>query len=81
MQQNPLDGGIFIFINRMKTMVRIYAFDGHGEWLATKRIAEGRFPWLKKDQVVDIQPEHIYMLLKGANPFNVSIPRPWKELT
>lgn len=80
-QKNPLDGGIFVFINRNKSMVRLYLFDGHGEFLITKRVAKGRFAWWKKNDIPStIVMEHIQLLLRGGDPKGVTFPSLWKEL-
>jgi len=81
-EKNPLDGGLFVFINRMKTMVRLYFFDGHGEYLVTKRIVKGRFAWWNKNESPpEVVAEHIYLLLRGGNPKKINLPPPWKKLT
>lgn len=39
----PMSGGLFVFINRSKTMVRVLVYDGNGFWLMTKRLSKGKF--------------------------------------
>lgn len=79
LEQNPLNGGLFLFINKNKTMARIYFFDGHGEWLVTKRIAQGRFIcWSKLSQPREILSEQVYLLLRGGDP-RIHLPAPWKK--
>lgn len=79
--KNPLNGGLFVFINRSRTMIRLYLFDGHGEWATTKRIASGRFHWWDGENTsTEIAAEHIHLLLRGGNPNNVPLPPPWKKL-
>lgn len=82
LNQNPLDGGLFVFINRCRTMIRFYFFDGHGEWVASKRIVQGRFNWWKKGQIPsDVMAEHLYLLSRGGDPTGMSLPPPWKRIT
>jgi len=79
--QNPLEGGVFVFINRYRTMIRLYLFDGHGEWLVTKRVAKGRFHWWKEESnLSEIMIEHVHFLLRGGDPKTVRLPTPWKKL-
>ena len=81
LMKNPLDGGLFVFINRQKTMVRFYLFDGHGEFLLTKRIAQGRFHWWKDGEIPnEVATEHVYLLLRGCDPNGLNLPDPWKRL-
>jgi transposase len=82
MNQNPLEGGLFVFINNCKTMIRLYLFDGHGELLITKRVAKGHFQWWKKEETPsEIMIEHIHLLLRGGDPKSVRFPTPWKRIT
>ncbi len=81
-EKNPLNGGLFAFINRTRTMIRLYFFDGHGEYLMTKRVARGRFFWWKEGEVpAEVIAEHLYLLLRGGDPKKVRLPEPWKKLT
>lgn len=43
LQHNPRSGGLYVFINRAKTMIRILHYDGSGYWLATKRLSQGTY--------------------------------------
>lgn len=84
-QKNPLEGGLFVFINQSRTMVRLYFFDGHGETLVTKRIVQGRFSWWNKSAIpteadAEIMIEHIHLLLRGGDPKTVLLPPPWKKI-
>ncbi len=80
-KQNPLEGGLFVFKNRSRTMIRFYLFDGHGEWCITKRVASGRFKWWKEGKIPsEIVAEHLYLLLRGGNPSKVNFPEPWKRI-
>jgi transposase len=79
--KNPLEGGLFIFINKNRTMLRLYLFDGHGENLFTRRIAQGHFKWWQKGHIPSqVSFEHIALLLRGADPSKVILPEPWKKL-
>jgi transposase len=80
--KNPLEGGLFAFINRSRTIIRFYLFDGHGEWVASKRIVQGRFHWWKKGQLpLEVMAEHLYLLSRGGDPGGIGLPPPWKRLT
>ncbi|MBF0316474.1 MAG: IS66 family insertion sequence element accessory protein TnpB [Oligoflexia bacterium] len=85
-QKNPLEGGLFVFINQSRTMIRLYLFDGHGELLITKKVAQGRFPWWNTSSAIsegsetEIMIEHIHLLLRGGDPKSVRLPPPWKKI-
>lgn len=80
--KNPLEGGLFAFINRNRTLIRFYYFDGHGEWVASKRIVQGRFHWWKKGQLPpEVMAEHLYLLSRGGDPGGIGLPPPWRRPT
>jgi transposase len=81
-KQNPLDGGLFVFINRSKNMLRLYYFDGHGECAFTKRVVKGRFPWWNDGKIPEeVVVEHLHLILRGGDPKKIKFPEPWKKLT
>jgi transposase len=41
--QSPRSGTVFGFINRRATMIRLLVYEGHGYWLMTKRLSQGRY--------------------------------------
>ena len=43
LQRDPANGDIFVFIGRRADRLKALCWDGDGYWLATKRLAEGRF--------------------------------------
>jgi len=80
---DPYSGALFVFINRCRTMIRCYLFDGMGEWLCDYRIAKGSFRhWIKsEDPLIVIQPHILHLLLRGVNTNGVITPPEWKKLT
>lgn len=43
LEEDPLAGGIFVFINRRRTQMRCLYFEGDGYCLWAKRLERGRF--------------------------------------
>ena len=41
---DPMDGDLFIFLNRRRTLLKALRWDGTGLCVFSKRIAQGRFP-------------------------------------
>ena len=72
--QNPRSGTLYVFHNRARTMVRILAYEPHGQgqgggyWLLTKRLSSGRFQgWPRRDQPLTTLAAHrLRQLLNGV---------------
>lgn len=43
LEENPLSGAMFVFLNRPKNRVKILFFDRDGYWLMNKRLERGTF--------------------------------------
>ena len=41
--RDPLSGEVFLFVGREASRLKLLCWDGDGYWLATKRLAQGRF--------------------------------------
>jgi transposase len=52
MQENPLSGDLFVFVNRRKIHIKILHFDRSGYCILMNRLEEGRFqhPILEGDK-------------------------------
>lgn len=49
--QDPVDGDLFIFINRRRTLLKALHWDGSGLCVLAKRIGRGQFArlWIQQD--------------------------------
>ncbi len=82
--KDPYDGSLFVFINRRKTMIRCYFFDGQGECLFEKRIAKGSFPsWIQSASqgLSSIEAHQLFLLLRGGDPNGIKTPSDWRKIT
>ena len=43
LDQDPLSGDAYVFLNRHRTIVKILVWDVSGYWVAAKRLEQGRF--------------------------------------
>ena len=79
--RNPLEGSLFLFVNRSWSMIRCYYFDGHGEWLVEKRVAQGKFPWWKNGTAPEsLEATLVNLLFRGADPIGTLLPEVWKKI-
>src|SRR6266496_3194768 len=66
LEQQVLDGGLFVFTNRRRNRLRLLWWDGSGLWLATKRLEGGTLSWpTGQDRVVGLRPEQLSALIAG----------------
>lgn len=43
LKENPLDGSLYIFLNRRRDRIKILVWDSNGLWLFYKRLEKGTF--------------------------------------
>lgn len=65
---DPLDGSLFLFVNRRRDRIKILHFDGTGFWLYYKRLEAGTFEPIASDgPCVEIDTTQLAMLLGGVS--------------
>jgi transposase len=65
---DPLDGSLYLFINRRRDRLKILHFDGSGFWLYYKRLEAGTFETVQAtDDCVEIDAVQLAMLLSGVS--------------
>lgn len=67
---DPFSGTIFIFRNRLKTSIRILAYDSKGFWLCTKRLSKGRLAWWPRNssEAEMLTKDQLQCLLYNGDP-------------
>ena len=68
--KSPLSGDLFIFLNRRATQIRILFWDRDGYVMLMKRLEQGTFRRVKKDDGADhveIDAGELAMLLEGID--------------
>ena len=65
---DPLDGSLFLFVNRRRDRMKILHFDGTGFWLYYKRLEAGTFEVVASEKNrVEIDATQLAMLLGGVS--------------
>jgi transposase len=69
---DPLDGSLFLFINRRRDRLKILHFDGTGYWLYYKLLEAGTFEVIASEgRCVQIDSTQLAMLLGGVSLVSV----------
>ncbi len=74
LQQDPLCGHLFLFVNRRRDKLKILYWDGDGLAIWYRRLEQGTFqmPRLADDQQsAEIRSAELTMLLRGIDDSNV----------
>ncbi len=65
---DPLDGNLFLFINRRRDRIKILHFDGGGYWLHYKLLEAGTFEVIASEaKCAQIDSTQLAMLLGGVS--------------
>lgn len=81
---DPMNGSVFIFINRSKTSLKVLTYDGQGYWLATKRLSRGRFslyPDKPPRMLVRLVAEQVHILFRGGDVHDVRLLPEWRRVS
>ena len=65
---DPLDGSLYLFVNRRRDRIKILHFDGSGYWLYYKLLEAGTFEVIASEgNCVQIDATQLAMLLGGVS--------------
>lgn len=68
MDLNPFSGDLFVFCNRLRSIIKILYWDHNGFCLWHKRLEKERFKWPQSvDEVVSIDQRQLQWLLSGLD--------------
>ena len=69
MQKNPISGGVFIFINKRRSHIKLLYWDGDGFALYYKRLEKGVYPYrtIVQEPSEEMTREEVIMLLEGLS--------------
>lgn len=84
LRQDVFSGAVFVFRNRVGTMVRLLVYDGQGLWLMSKRLSSGKFPaWRNfdaQDACLLVRAHELQVLLAAGDWRNVQAPEAWRAI-
>lgn len=84
LEEEPFNGTIFVFTNRLRTSIKVLLYDGNGFWLCQKRFSRGRLAWWPrehKDPSFSITPSQLHTLFSQGNPEAAKTPPDWRSVT
>jgi transposase len=70
LEENPLSGDVYIFINKRRDRIKLLLWDGDGFWIFYKRLEKGTFqlPLTTTDiSQVQLPYDELLMILKGID--------------
>lgn len=70
LNQNPLSGHLFLFVNRRRDKLKVLYWDGDGLAIWYRRLEQGTYqlPTVEQDQVtVEMRCDELTMLLRGID--------------
>lgn len=68
MNMNPLTGGVFVFSNRSRKIIKILYWHYNGFCILQKRLERGRFKWPQNTQEVSqIDSRQLSWLMEGLD--------------
>lgn len=83
LEEDPFSGTLFVFRNRRGTALKLLCYDGHGFWLITRRLSQGRLRWWPKTQdaaLHSIEAQQLSVLLYNGLPEQARFAPPWRKL-
>ena len=70
-KQSPLNGDLFIFLNKNRTTLKALQFDGTGICIFSKKLSRGRFPNIFEHDAgaaPTITPQQLQDIIHGKRP-------------
>ena len=70
LNQNPLSGDVYIFINRRKDRIKLLVWDRDGFWLFYKRLEKGVFQLpldVHNQTSIQLSQEDLLLILQGID--------------
>jgi transposase len=70
MKENPFSGGVYLFCNRERKLIKAVYWDKTGFWLSQKGLERDKYPWPRDEsEARELSWEELQMLLAGIDFF------------
>lgn len=68
LQQDPLSGDLFLFVNRKRTTCKVLCWDGTGLCILQKRLEKGRFAklWQSDGETLRLTASELSLFIEGC---------------
>lgn len=82
LDDNPLEGAVYVFRNRTATALKLLLYDGQGYWLCMKRLSTGRFAWwpTSAEARVPLSARELLVLLWNGEPEGAQMAKDWRRV-
>jgi len=82
LDDNPLEGAVYVFRNRSGTALKFLLYDGQGYWMMMKRLSQGRFHWWPStpDARVSLSARELMILLWNGDPERAQMAQDWRRV-
>jgi transposase len=82
LDDNPLEGAVYVFRNRSGTSLKLLLYDGQGYWMMLKRLSQGRFSWWPNsaDARVPLSARELIILTWNGNPERAQMAKDWRKV-
>lgn len=68
LQDNPLNGAFYVFVNRKRTLMKILFFDRNGYCIWFKKLEQGAFQLPETDkQKIELDFTHLKLIVEGID--------------
>ena len=83
LDQEPLDGTMFVFRNRLGTSIKLLVYDGQGFWLCQKRFSQGKILWWPNEEDALLHPllaQQLSVLIYNGDPERADFAKEWRKV-
>ena len=81
LKESPLDGNLFVFFNKRKSMIKLLFWDSGGLCIIAKRLEKGTFQTpVNKSSKFEIKQTDLQLILEGINLHSIRYRRRFNPL-
>jgi hypothetical protein len=83
LQSDPFSGGVFVFVNKRRTSLKILCYDGQGYWLCQKRFSRGKLRWWPVKEGSPAYPvaaHELQIILWNGHPHTSQVAPQWRKI-